>query len=282
VSELLTSLIGLGSSLFKGSSPSPGDRAVSLAKGAMNAQRQTGINALELIRGGAGMSTWDNAPRIGSSAMFQNSFDQISDILTGRQAREDARDEVEDELRRIALDRAKAQQTADAGDYARRASGYRPPRVGERLVQTDQGPRVMSEIADPTPITASGDIDTTIDDGGTGATLKPREHVVTSGGRTVNLTVGPDLDELVTGSAIEGYDQFREHGLLGISASSLRSPSLEQVFWGRDGKPQRGDPAAIDTQPPLQWFPEFGRSKPDNWDQMTNREKLAFIRKNKQ
>lgn len=126
----LSSLLAVGraaSSLFKGSSPSPGDQALSLAKGAMSAQQRLGINALELIRGGAGAGNWQSGPRVGSSATFADSYDQLSDILTGRQAKKDAREEVEDELRRIQLDQAKGALSA------------RGPRVGSGSISGDRG-----------------------------------------------------------------------------------------------------------------------------------------------
>jgi hypothetical protein len=75
------------------------------ARGAMKAQKRHGINALELIRGGAGGNGY--APQsfsVGSQAVMQQHLDQLGDVLSGRQAQEANRQEVEDDIRRIERD----------------------------------------------------------------------------------------------------------------------------------------------------------------------------------
>jgi hypothetical protein len=75
------------------------------ARGAMKAQKRHGINALELIRGGAGAN--GHAPTsfsVGSQAVMNGHLDQMQQVLSGRQALEENRQEVEDDIRRIERD----------------------------------------------------------------------------------------------------------------------------------------------------------------------------------
>lgn len=275
----------LGASLFKGSSPSPGDNIVSAAKGAMRAQRDLGINALEFIRGGTGNTGWQGGPRIGSNAMFSNSFDQISDILTGRQAKEDARQDVEDELRRIALDRAKGDVSGGGSGYVRTAGNYRPPSLAS--VRTDQGPRVMSEIADPTPVDQYGNIDPSIDDGGTGATLVPQDVIVGSRGDTSRMTRGTDVGEMAVGAMVNATQGVREHGIPGyVTSLAPRVGSLGRAIAGGGERGKMSDLIAdyytrdINEKPAIQWDDRFGYRKPDNWDDMDNKAKINWLRWN--
>lgn len=70
-----------------------------------DAARRAGLNPLEVLRAGdPGRTT--GRMQFGTSAVMQNSFDQIESILTGDHAAEQRRQEMRDELLRIDIEQA--------------------------------------------------------------------------------------------------------------------------------------------------------------------------------
>lgn len=100
------SVIGAVGGLFGSKGGRPKDKygnVMHTARGAIDAQKKFGINALELIRGGAGSGP-GTQPRVGTSQAIQQTFDAMDDLLTGRSAREEQRQKVQDELAQVELD----------------------------------------------------------------------------------------------------------------------------------------------------------------------------------
>lgn len=239
------------------------------------AARRAGLNPLEVLR--AGNPTGVGRLPVGTTAAMQNQFDQIDKILTGEEARERRREDLQTDLLQIQKDTALAQLAA----YRR--PGLLSPGMAAGSVRTDQGPKVMSEIAAPTPVTETGDIDVTIDDGGTGVRIKPMDNVVTPNG-SVGVTVGPDLDEMITGAAVNAAAGVRRMGLPSFIAS--QAPKPDSMFratlgGGEDGKMRDLTfdyyTRNVDQKPPIQWDERFGYSKPDGWDEWSNKQKMAWI-----
>lgn len=239
------------------------------------AARRAGLNPLEVLR--AGNPNQVGRISVGTTAAMQNQFDQIDNILTGAEAREREREALETDLLRIQRDTALAQLSA----FKRPGPVASPGLAG--AVRTDQGPQVMSEIAAPTPVTETGDIDTTIDDGGTGVRVKPMDNVVTPNG-SVGVTVGPDLDEMITGAAVNAAAGVRRMGLPSFIASQAPKPDSlfrATIGGGEDGKMRDITfdyyTRNLDQKAPIRWDNRFGYAKPDGWDGWSNKQKMAWI-----
>lgn len=156
--SLLGAIAGIaGAILSKPKRVSGVQSTMEAARGAMLAQETYGINALELIRAGSAGTSSGSQPRVGSVAALTNSFDQIADVLTGKEARQEARDEVEDELRRIQLDTAKANlsilgKKTSPGGQAATVVKSKGPRVGSPAM-VRQGMENVRPQARPTTAT---------------------------------------------------------------------------------------------------------------------------------
>lgn len=163
-----------------------------------------GFHPLEALSGGAAGGYAPMLPPLASPEVLAGSFDQIDEILTGRQSELIKEQAVAKEIDNIDGQR---QLAGGAGHVVKRTMGkFNLP---EGVVMTTQGPKAQTEIAAPTPITEEGRVDVKIDDGGTGVSLKPRERVVLASGETVDVTVGPDIDELASGLALEAIPSLK-------------------------------------------------------------------------
>lgn len=121
MADVATTLISAGGSLLGsllGKSKGP-RRATAIARDAILAQEKYGINALELIRSGAGQGM--TAPKIGSPTAFSNAFDTVSDLLTGKTAQEA-------EMNRVRLELAKLELAKEQA-LAKNPANARGPRV---------------------------------------------------------------------------------------------------------------------------------------------------------
>lgn len=180
-------------------------------------------------------------------------------------------DDTEQELRETQLELQNEALRKQLDEVARPSPASNVQRIGldvhtpvgdEQVVRTNQGIVPVSDVADPTPITPDGRIDTSIDDGGTGVTLRPRERVVTSDGSTVDITVGPEWDEILSGAVIEGVAHAED---------ALMHEDVRRWSW---------DPEPVDDLHseafPVMWPYELG-DKPDAWDGWTNSRRQAYI-----
>lgn len=233
-----------------------------------------GIHVLEALRAG-GEVRQQTAPRLLTTLSANNSFDALEREISGEAAADRKRQRVADEI---------AERELENMRIATARSVFASPTLHSNMpVRTDQGPTVMSEIADPTPIDARGDIDVSIDDGGTGTQIKPRDRVVTSSGGTMDVTVGPDIDEMITGGLAEAMDSFRADGPSGpFRRYAPRLQSIRDFAMG--GENEKLNQIAFDyytrdieQKPAIQWDGRFGYAKPDGWDQWTNKRKMAWI-----
>lgn len=112
---LTAGLLSGGASILSGifGKPKGGEsthkKTMEAARGAIDAQNKYGINALELIRSGAGAGGGGSSPRVGSVAAMTQGFDQIANVLSGREAQEREAANVQLELDKIELDNKKAE-----------------------------------------------------------------------------------------------------------------------------------------------------------------------------
>lgn len=237
-----------------------------------------GFHPLAVLNAGGGFNM-QAAPRLLTALSASNAFDALEDEISGKAAKDRERQDVRDEIERLERDRLK---------YEIAASTRTRPTIGtygKRNVPTDQGPKAMSEIAAPTPINEWGDIDVNVNDGGTGATLRPQEDIVTSTGETISTTVGSDLDEMLTGAAFNVASQLRSGGPIGpIRANAPRIQAVTDfIRGGEDEKMNRISydyyTRDINEKPPIQWDDRFGPAwrKPKPWDQWDNEQKMRWI-----
>jgi len=263
-----------------------------------DASERAGYHPLETLRAGGSVGQVQ-APRLISSLVASNAFDALENEISGEGARQRKRAEVDDEIRERQLENLRIsneQRVARQSINSATVTSNRPPRLttGDRMragtpfVPTDQGDKKLSDIANPTPTNPDGTIDPSIDDGGTGAVLKPREKIVTTNGGTMNVTVGPDIDEVITGGAAEVLNDVRDRGLDHVLKEM--TPDMETTGYRiRGGERRRlGEMVAnekmktINQKPPIQWDSRFGTRKPRAWSQWDNKQKMRWIvRKNK-
>lgn len=217
-----------------------------------------GFHPLEALRadGGGYSQAGQIGPRLASPEAVQGLYDKFEDVLTGDDALRRERARLENELLRREVD--KMSVLGGSGNVVERTARL------QRSVSTDQGPVPLAEIARPTPITGAGDIDTQVDDGGTGVTLKPVERIVTQDGSSVDVTVGPDIDEMMTGAIVELSSKIRRYG------DDKKMSEINRRVRGQKMLDQLGDK-------PLQWDPRFGPKKPKQWDTWNNKQKLNFV-----
>lgn len=233
--------------------------------------KKAGFHPLEALRSGAGnIATHPvTVPALATNAALTGAFENIESIFSGEAAREKERKEFEHDLfvqnakERLAGGASTiVERTLRSNKIAVSPNRSTVPKVGQgsRVVQTTQGPKVMSEIANPTPVNPDGSIDITIDDGGTGVQLAPRDRVVTRSGETVDVTVGPDIDEMLTGMLIDGAGAYK--------ASRMKRAANNM---GRE--------AFIDAQTRksvVEWLPEAGQ-KPVLWDRWSKERRIAYL-----
>lgn len=221
------------------------------------AAQRAGLHPLEVLRAGdPGQST--GRMQFGTTAVMQNSFDQIESILTGDYAAEKRREEMRDELLRIDIEQAQRGVQTPIGIQSSSLSRVVQP----SFVRTDQGPQAMSEISEPTPVNMFGDVDSEIDDGGAGVRLKPIDRVVTPSG-TMDMTVGPDMDEALTGIAVD-----RATATMRAADTNALSEMAGRLYTGKFLR-NMGDR-------PILWDDRFG-VRPSGWDRMSNEEKMSYI-----
>jgi len=201
--------------------------------------RAAGINPYFAIASSGGSATPSLSPvRTGVAA--QNAFDKVAQILEGREAEKDRRDKIQDELTRVERDQK---------------------RTGS--VRTQFGDTPLDEVQRPTPLKPTGEIDTSIDDGGTGTTLTPVQRVVTQSGDTVDLTVGPEIDELLTGAAIETGVRIRNAHEKRKAVNNKLTNDLDTIY-----------PKGTDVP----WTPQLGPI-PRGWGRMSRGARLATLKR---
>lgn len=277
---MLPSLIAGGASIIGGLLGKPKrvsgvQSTMEAAQGAMLAQEKYGINALELIRSGSAGASSGSQPRVGSIAAMTDGFDKISDVLSGRTAQDAEARQVQNELAKIELERARA-EVDKLGAKVPRAISPGLARTAPGMVATDQGNVPRSEISKPTPILPDGKINTSINDGNTGSTLSPRQSIVLRNGDKVDMTVGPDLDEILMGGVAEVAGQTRSEGL----RSLLKFPSIAPELWrGETGKMNdiAADVYSKNSKKPITWDSRFGARKPRLWSRWDNKQKMQYL-----
>lgn len=240
-----------------------------------------GFHPLEALRSGAEVNA-TAAPRLMSSLAMSNAFDTLATEISGEGAAQRKRQAIEDEIRERELENLKI---ANSMITQPTLNTNRPPKLAA-TTRTDQGPRAMTDIANPTPVDAYGNIDPSIDDGGTGTTLKPQESVVGASGDKTRITAGPDLDEMVTGALINASQGVRRQGLPAYFKGLMPNPdNLPYVFnGGETGK--MNDLTAdyytrnINDKPDIKWDPAFGSRKPRQWRNWDNKQKMEWIYRN--
>lgn len=95
--------------LFGGRGPSETEQVIARVKGAVMGGQKFGIHPLEILRSGSASGTTPRGGRVGTAAsMVSQGFDQIEQVLSGRQAREDEALRLDNELRRIQIDRERS------------------------------------------------------------------------------------------------------------------------------------------------------------------------------
>jgi hypothetical protein len=255
-----------------------------------------GFHPLELLRSGAGLLGGGGGSGatsgVATQAAIAGTFDAIDDVLTGRSAKEQARQEVEDDLNRIRRDRAAAEldmlnrgnvntfaspaiSTGRVGGPSTgRASGG--PDVGGDVVLTDQGLKPKSELKWPTPIKPDGSLDVTLDDGGTNTTKKPRERIVASDGSTWDFTAGLEWDEFAAGMIVESL-AFGSSELDRLHNKNNRYTRWNKARTGMTFSPWASGPQ-FDPAPPLAWSDNYPGEKPPIWDNWDNETKWRYVK----
>lgn len=184
----------------------------------------------------------------------------LADALTSDPAKDLEKTALQQELQATKKAADEAIRAAQAPASAFRRRGGAMPSDGD--VNTDMGIVPLEDVRIPTPITEQGTIDLSVNDGGTGATLSPRQDVVTSNGRTTQVTIGPDFDEWLSGQVIE-FGQFMGDRFRSANAERVRQQNADRVM--RDGD--------------VMWPYELG-NPPAGWDDWPYAKKVQHIRDN--
>jgi hypothetical protein len=192
----------------KSSGPSPADNLVEQARGARVAAERYGFNPMTMMQYGqtGGAMGGGGAPPLASTELLMGGLADIGDVLSGAQAQRVAANKLQTELGQIKLDQLRASAATKIG------AGSSP--LGRRSVQTFStsvpskvelqfglGPLKVEPKAVSTPL-------------------------VTANGEVVSVPNGGDIDEVVTGAAIEG---------IGYLKKRLRPvlPNLDNVSGGQ-------------------------------------------------
>jgi hypothetical protein len=255
-----------------------------------------GFHPLELLRAGAGLGPGGGgggSSGVATRAAITGTFDALSDIMTGRSAKQEQREEVEDDIRRIERDILKGEldrMTATGGGAFSTSAAATSGKYTQKF-PTGQGPYVKTQFGNivlgqlqwPTPLAPDGGIDVSISDGGTGVTMEGRKRIVTSSGESIDMTAGQDFGEMVSGAFANATTQIREKGVTGFFDENR--PKFSSVVTALTGG-ERGrlnDMAFenytknINEKPPIKWDSRFGYRKPDDWDRWDNKARMAFI-----
>lgn len=241
--------------------------------------KAAGINPLTAINSGAAMG-WQQPSQanLASYSAIGGAITDAFDVITKNQSEKTA------QKQKATTDAARKIEKTDAGGVGnvvnrtarltQAANGgvnipvadpptltARPPRLSFNIA-TDQGVVPLPETSNPTPTRPDGSIDTT-DDGGTGTTLNPRKRFVDASGDTMDVTLGPEIDELITGGAIDAVMANRRR------VDDNRMEDLTAEYYTKD----------IDQRDPITWDDAFGKRKPKRWASWTNKEKIAYIRR---
>lgn len=187
--------------------PTPADNLMSQAQGARDAAAKYGFNPLTMLQYGqtGGAMGGGGAPPLASTELLMGGLADIGDVLSGEKAQRVAANKLQTELGQIKLDQLRASAATKVG------AGASP--LGRRSVQTFStsvpnkvelqfglGPLKVEPKAVSTPF-------------------------VTSNGEVVSVPNGGDIDEVVTGAAIEG---------LGYAKNRLRPflPNIDNINGG--------------------------------------------------
>lgn len=214
------------------------------AQGAMEAQEQYGINALELIRGGAGMGTMEAQPRVGTQAMFGQVFDEIADLVSGKDAQDEKLRQLEIERAEILLDEAKRGQI----------KSERPDETGNRdymgaVPKAGREHTGGEEQAPPfKPVSGA-------------------HEVSLPSGSTVEVPVGPDADEVLTGTGIRVYGNTRDY-ILELDKRMKENYAEGKPIWA-NREPR------LKPQTTVQ-LPQ-GMTAPEGWDFWNDERRKAWI-----
>ena len=157
--------------------------------------KEAGIHPLEAIRSGAGVAGVQG-PRINSFTAAANAFDQVDNFLTGTQRAADEKRMFEAQLANIQSDTARmgriqsASLTSQVGSSAIQASSSSASdRVAKRVNNVE-------------------------------------EQYQVDGGQDVDVPVGPDLDEMLSGAMIRTYARLKNPD--SVLNRSLDGPTIRQ------------------------------------------------------
>lgn len=232
-----------------------------------------GIHPLEALRAG-GFGPDQRQPRVASFTALRNSFDLLDDAISGTKRKDQELQEVNLALAKLDLEAARrtlatpaAAGLASGGNVINRAPTEGPISFkGPRLsVATNAGVVPFGEVSDPVPVTPYGNVDFSINDGGTGSRIMPRGSWINRNGSKVDLpTEDLDLDSMVIAGGLEAVSGRRDDGEAAKIGEMIAKKYQQET----------------DAKAPLRWDDRFGRRRPREWNQWSNSTKYAWIVRN--
>jgi hypothetical protein len=197
---LIKAGIGLLGGLFgkKKKDPTPRDNLLSQAQGAREAGEKYGFNPLTMLQYGqtAGAMGGGGSPPLASNQLILGAIEDVADVASGEAARRRSAQDLEMDLAQIKLDQLRGGVLAVAPS-ATSTVGSGPSVLGRRAA-TIMPKGYASGIAGAPAKLA-------YDNSGVVEVKKQAlaQEYTANNGVTVAVPVGPDLDEVVTGVALE-------------------------------------------------------------------------------
>lgn len=200
----------------------PRRNIMSQLEGVEQGAKELGYNRLTLLQGGqtggggssgfARTAAVNSPPPLASVDLLTGALQDFGDIASGEAARRDAANKLQMDLGQLKLDQLRSGVVAFAPS-ATAAVGDGLPALGRRAatVVPESGPKTPARLVFPTSRTAQVEQKSVV------------QRYVTSSGETIDVPVGSDLDEMISGAAIEGggYVKSRARPYVNVDGFSL-------------------------------------------------------------
>jgi len=207
----------------------------------MKDAQDAGFHPLEALRAGYTQTQVAQAPRISSVSVAANAVDQIASMYRDETQRKTNNALIEAQIANINAD------TARMGNVSENAV---------RLASSGAAAAAASS-ASAVPLVTSGP-----HAGQENERLKEREAIALSDGSTSTVTVGPDIDELLSGAVFEAGGFFRTR------ERAINENKTARIIGQR----------VHDIDAPMLWPFELG-DQPDNWENMSQMERVNAVRR---
>jgi len=208
----------------------------------MRDAKEAGFYPLEALRAGYIQSQVAQAPRISSFSVAANVVDQISAIYRDDQQRKTNNALIDAQIANINAD------TARMGNLTQNPV---------RLAFSGAAAVVAAAPSSAIPLVTSGPYE-----GQENERLREREVIALSDGSTSTVTVGPEIDELLSGAAFEAGGFFRTR------ERAINQNNTAKIIGQR----------VHDVDAPMLWPFELG-DQPNNWDNMSHMERVNAVRR---